>query len=125
MHLDAITANPDSEIPRRHLGAFVLNLDQMVERLAEDHARARRLAEALAEIPGIEIDLELTQTNMVWFSVEQINIAANEFVKHLSERGVLSFAFPDRRIRLVTHKDISDTDIDITIKEIRALCKEG
>ena len=49
--------------------ACLYALDHHVERLAEDHANARRLAEGLAEIPGIELDPATVETNIVWFDV--------------------------------------------------------
>jgi threonine aldolase len=96
------------------------NLNHIVDRLSEDHKRARRLAEALAEIPGIEINLGSIQTNIVWFNVKNFNLAADEFVSHLSERGESCFARTDERIRIVTHTEISGTYINIAT---RYLCK--
>lgn len=98
--------------------AGIVALNEMVERLAEDHARARRLAEALTEAPGIELNLDLVQTNMVWFGVKPLGLNAYEFVELLGVRGVLSSAYAEGRVRLVTHKDISDADIDTAIRVI-------
>jgi threonine aldolase len=90
--------------------------DGMVERMAEDHANARRFAEGLAAFPFIDVDLSRVQTNFVMFRVLgpeadwQARRAA--FVKALWERGVLTFAHVGEMIRAVTHYGLTADDID-------------
>ncbi len=88
--------------------AGLVALDSMIERLAEDHARARRLAEAIAGMPGFSVDLQTVQTNMVYVQTEQ---PARRVVQQLETLGVLCLDVFPHTIRLVTHKDVGDEDI--------------
>jgi threonine aldolase len=87
-------------------------LDHMVDRLAEDHANARTLAEGLAELPGVAIDLDRVQTNIVRFTVT--SMPAPEFARACRERGVLGGA-SWRGIRFVTHYGIEVADVQRTL----------
>lgn len=78
------------------------------ERLADDHRRARRLAEGLAALPGVEIDLTRVQTNMVYVGIDDAATVAADWAEH----GVLSNALGARSIRLVTHRDLGDDEIE-------------
>lgn len=78
-----------------------------VARLADDHRRARTLAEALGGAPGLTIDLGRVQTNMVYVEVAD----AHAFVAALAHRGVWANAMGPRAVRLVTHVDLSDADV--------------
>ena len=102
--------------------AGVYALDHHVERLAEDHARARRLAEGLAAA-GLAIDLEAVETNFVQLDVEPFGITKWDALARLNEHGVgLSATVHPTRLRAVTHLDVSDDDIDRAIDLIpRAL----
>ncbi|MCS7300291.1 MAG: aminotransferase class I/II-fold pyridoxal phosphate-dependent enzyme [Fimbriimonadales bacterium] len=93
--------------------ACLVALDTMIDRLADDHARARRLAEALAELPGFSVNLQTVQTNMVYVQTER---PAIEIERALAAQGVLCIALDPHRLRLVTHKDIDDRAIDYTIE---------
>jgi threonine aldolase len=101
----------------------------MIDRLAEDHANARRLAEALSQMPGIvspggiaqptpgPLDPERVRTNFVLFRVERDR---SEFLTTLRARGVLMIDFPHGQVRAVTHHDVSSADIETTIEATRA-----
>lgn len=95
----------------RQVGIFaaagLYALDHNVERLAEDHANARRIAERLAQSPRIELDLTTVQTNILVFNLSSDAPDAPTVVKRAGERGVLVFAFGPRTIRAVTHLDVS------------------
>jgi threonine aldolase len=82
-------------------------LDHHVERLAEDHARARRLAEGLAAMPGVEIDPATVETNILVFAVPD----APAFCAALREDDVIMIALDGRRVRAVTHLDVDDDGI--------------
>ncbi len=101
--------------------AAIYALDHNVERLADDHAAARRLAEALAELPGIRLDPESVETNIVIFEVEPRLGSADEFARRLNERGVWLFATAPTKIRAVTHMDVSAEQIDRAIAVFREL----
>ena len=92
--------------------------DGMIDRMAEDHANARRLAEGLAMLPFISVDLGRVRTNFVMFQVaptsaaEHPLAARSRYVEALDALGVRTFAHVDGQIRAVTHVDISAADID-------------
>ena len=89
-------------------------LDRMVDRLAEDHANARTLAEGLAELPGLRCDLTRVQTNLVYFDVESMPV--ERFVDECARRGVLSEASGRRSVRFVTHYGIDSEDIQSALR---------
>ena len=95
------------------LGAACLYaLDHNVERLAEDHANARRIAERLAASPRIILDLALVQTNIIVFRLADDAPDAPTLVARARERGVLIFGIGSRVIRVVTHLDVSRKQCD-------------
>ena len=102
--------------------AGVYALEHNVERLADDHARARRLAEGLAAA-GVAIDLDAVETNFVQVDVEPYGVTKWDALARLKEHGVgLSATVHPTRLRAVTHLDVSDDDIDRAIDLIpRAL----
>jgi threonine aldolase len=92
--------------------AGVYALDHHVERLADDHARARRLAEGLAAA-GVAIDLDAVETNFVQIDVEPYGLTKWEALERLKEHGVgMSATVHPTRLRAVTHLDVSDDDIE-------------
>jgi threonine aldolase len=93
--------------------AGLVALDTMVDRLAEDHANARTLAEGLAELPGIECDLSRVQTNLVFFGVTSMPVDA--FVDECAKRGVLSET-SGKRVRFVTHFGIDSEDVQTALR---------
>ncbi len=96
--------------------AGVVALETMIDRLAEDHRRARRLADGLAEIPGIELDPGSPHTNMVFLALgEDVPLDASQFAQKLKADGVLVGVVGSRRFRLVTHYWIDDAAVDRAI----------
>jgi threonine aldolase len=98
--------------------AGLVALEESPKLLHQDHANARRLAEGLAGIAGIHIDPEMVLTNIVLFDVSETGISANEICSRLKERGVLASGFGSS-IRMVTHYDVSSSDIETALTEIR------
>lgn len=97
--------------------AGIVALETMVERLAEDHARARRLAQGLSSIPGLILDAGTPHTNMVYLSLDEtIPLSAEQVVERLAERGVKVGAVGPRQFRLVTHYWIDDEAVDDAIE---------
>jgi threonine aldolase len=94
--------------------AGIVAIETMIDRLAEDHHRAKRLAEAIVKLPGISVDLASVQTNMVYFGVQN----ATDFASQLKEHGVLCNPLANDSIRLVTHYEITDDDITNAINVI-------
>ncbi len=90
--------------------ACLYALDHHRERLAVDHAHARRLAEGLAELPGITIRPETVETNILWFEVRPLT--AGRFAELCEQRGVRVLAAGPHRVRCVTHLDVGREDIE-------------
>ena len=103
--------------------AAMVALDEMVERLADDHANARRLAEGLANIPGILIDPARIHTNIVIFEVADGDQV--EFIRRLGERGVLASHIHGAKLRMVTHYGIEQQDIDDALNAVESVAMEA
>jgi threonine aldolase len=102
--------------------AGVYALEHNVDRLAEDHARARRLAEGLHDA-GVPVQLEQVETNFVQVDVGPLGLGPEEALKRLAQQGVgLSMTVHPTTLRAVTHLDVDDNDVDRAIELIpRAL----
>ena len=92
--------------------AGIVALEQMVDRLGEDHVNARRLAEGMADIPGISLDPGRVQTNIVYFDLEEGAPDVTEFCGRLADQGVKMGPAGERRIRAVTHYGIEADHIE-------------
>ncbi len=97
--------------------AGILAIQKMVSRLAQDHANARRLAYGLANLPSIIIQPEAIQTNIVNFDTPS-KITADGFVQQMSTRGVKFSSRGGQRVRAVTHRMISEADVDGALEQI-------
>lgn len=93
--------------------AGIVALDKMVDRLAEDHANARLLAEGLAELKGIDFNLDDVDTNIV--IVKPTGMSVQELGQQLKKQGVLTVVMQPDRIRFTTNKEVSRMDIEKTI----------
>jgi threonine aldolase len=100
--------------------AGLVALEETPKRLHEDHENARRLAEGLAELPGMKIDPETVVTNIVIVDVSETGKAADAICAQLRERGVLAIGFGSS-IRMVTHYDVSRADIETALRETRSV----
>ncbi|MFQ5895780.1 MAG: threonine aldolase family protein [Nitrospinota bacterium] len=87
-------------------------LEHNVERLAEDHANARRLAERLAPVPGLRLVYDTTLTNIVFLDVSRTASSAEELAARLAARGVLFSVYGRTWLRAVTHLDVSAEDVE-------------
>jgi threonine aldolase len=94
--------------------AAILALENRA-RLVEDHARAKRLANAVAAMPGVRLDPAEVETNIVIFDVAD----APSFIARLKDRGVLAAGISRTAVRFVTHLDVDDEGIDRAIEAIR------
>lgn len=99
--------------------AGLLALDSMRDRLPDDHARARRLAEGLAAVEGLTVDLERVQTNIV--HVATAKGRALEWVAALGAQGVAIIEMDASTLRFVTHHDVGDVDIDRAVAAAKAI----
>ncbi|MCX6029130.1 MAG: low-specificity L-threonine aldolase [Chloroflexi bacterium] len=101
--------------------AGIVALEQMVDRLAEDHANARTLAAGLAELPGIQVDDVPVRTNILYFRFSRPDMTAGELVARLAERGVRMLALGPGRIRAVTNYHVTAGDIETALATFRAV----
>lgn len=100
--------------------AGIVALEQMVDRLAEDHAHARRLAEGLARLPAIAIDADAVQTNIVIFTVSRAGGVAELLAGGLARKVKIHQIGP-HAIRCVTHKDVDAEDVDRALDAFREI----
>lgn len=103
--------------------AGLVALEQMRERLAEDHHHARLLAERMVETGRVRVDLDSVRTNIV--IAELVGTTASEFVTALEARAVRAVAFGPSRVRLVTHYGVSREEVDTALDAIRAVLDRG
>jgi threonine aldolase len=99
--------------------AGLLALEDGFARLAEDHARCSRLARALAELDGIEVQLEPVETNILIFRVARMPAA--DFVTGMEAHGVWALAAGPDLVRVVTHRDVDDEDVAAAVAAARAV----
>jgi threonine aldolase len=97
-------------------------LDHHVERLADDHAQARRLADGLAAVRGIQVLTPAPETNMVYFDPSATGLSHQAFLEQLAAHGV-RMGQVRGAIRAVTHLDIDTSDIDAAIEAVRAIAE--
>jgi threonine aldolase len=101
--------------------AGLVALEHMEDRLREDHEHARLLAQGLAGLPGIQIDLRRIQTNIVIFRLERNDLDSPGLVLKLGEQGIKCLSVGPDRIRMVTHKDVDRAGIVRTLAVMRSL----
>jgi threonine aldolase len=99
-------------------------LDHHLDRLVEDHANARRLAEGLAEIPGIAVTTTQPETNMVFFTLGETGLSNADFLALMLEAGI-RMGEVRGQIRAVTHLDVSAEDIELAIREAARIVKSA
>jgi len=98
----------------------LISLTKMIDRLKEDHLRARRLAEAIYDLPGITLNPVEVETNIIVFYFNHPNITIPELLNKLKEKGILALGVFGG-VRLVTHKDVDDEDVERAIKAFREI----
>jgi len=100
--------------------AGIVALTEMIDRLKEDHERAKKLALAISELPGIELNPENIHTNIVIFGFNHPRLSIPAFLDELKKREILAL---DTRggIRFITHKDITDEDLEKALDAFRQL----
>ena len=103
--------------------AGLLALEEGPKRLQQDHDNAQVLAQRLARIPDIAFDPAKVQTNIVIFSVKPGGLTSSEFLARVAARGVLGVPVDPDRVRMVTHLDVSRSDIEAAADIIAAAFK--
>jgi threonine aldolase len=94
-----------------------------VDRLADDHANAQRLAQGLAGIHPDAVDLDAVETNMVYVDLRPTGMTGPQVMDALRKEGVITLALPDHSMRLVTHRDVSSEDVETSLKAFRKVLK--
>ncbi len=82
----------------------IVALESMIDRLAEDHANAKLLAQGLADVPGLQVDVEKVETNMVYVDHSATGLPTDDVLARLKSAGVLASGSPPNRVRFVTHR---------------------
>src|SRR5437667_4261848 len=101
--------------------AGLIALEKGWKRLWMDHENAERLARGLAAIPGITLNVDKVQTNIVIFSVEGSGWSSSDFLQTLAKRSVLAVPVDNERVRMVTHLDVDRNDVEkaaATVQEV-------
>jgi threonine aldolase len=103
--------------------AGIISLNEIAERLGEDHARAQQLAQGLARIPGIIVQPEMVKTNMVFFGLsDDVPLSTREIIEALREKANIWLgALGARRFRAVTHYWIGDEEVALFLKTMAAI----
>ncbi|MCU0289824.1 MAG: aminotransferase class I/II-fold pyridoxal phosphate-dependent enzyme [Acidobacteria bacterium] len=121
----------EARIVRKYLGggmrqagviaaAGIVALEKMTERLKDDHRRAKTLAEKISDLAGLQINPGEVETNMLMITLTTMN--AETFLNKLAAHDVLALPFTAKSVRMVTHKDIDDSDIERAVRAIREIC---
>jgi threonine aldolase len=93
----------------------IIAIEKMVDRLKDDHANAKILAQGLAKIEGISIDPSHVQTNILLYDVTGLGISSEEWIAKMKELGVKAGPVDSARVRMVTHRGIEKEDIEYTL----------
>ncbi|MCJ7486344.1 MAG: aminotransferase class I/II-fold pyridoxal phosphate-dependent enzyme [Candidatus Aminicenantes bacterium] len=98
----------------------IIALTEMVDRLKDDHARAKKLARGIAGLPGVKLAPESVETDILIFGFEHPTITVPAMLGKMKEKGILALAVSGG-IRMVTHKDVGDEDVDRAVKAFREI----
>ncbi|MBN2356270.1 low-specificity L-threonine aldolase [candidate division KSB1 bacterium] len=99
-------------------------IEHHLARLAEDHARAQKLAQCLSSHPKVRVDMQATQTNIVIADFHETGLKAPDIVVTMKEHGLYCIAFSPTKLRMVTHLDLKDEDIDRAVQIIDKVLQE-
>ena len=98
----------------------IIALTEMRGRLKDDHVRAQQLAQGIHGLPGISISPEAVQTNIIIFGFDHPAITVSALLEKMKDHGILALAVSGG-IRMVTHKDVGDEDIDRAVKAFKEI----
>lgn len=103
--------------------AGLIALEKMSKRLHIDHENAKYMAKCLGSIPGIKLNHEDVQINMVFFDMKETGISPDKLVKELFEKGIKINGIEGGLMRFVTNNDVAKEDIDYTIQCMKEIMK--
>ncbi|MEN6560644.1 MAG: GntG family PLP-dependent aldolase [Acidobacteriota bacterium] len=98
----------------------IIALTEMVDRLADDHARAKRLAAGISGLPGVRLDPGTVETDIVIFGFYHPKLSVEAMLAKMKDKGILALSVAGG-IRLVTHKDVGDEDVDRAIRVFKEI----
>ena len=101
----------------------IVALTEMIDRLAEDHSNARKLAEGLDDMPGLSIDPAMIKTNIVYFETTREDLFEDELVRRLDKEGIKIAAMGPRLLRAVTYYQITGEDIEFALHAFSKILK--
>jgi len=101
--------------------AGIVALTDMVDRLVDDHANARRMAEGIVDLGLFDVDLDTVQTNMINADGSRLGWDAARMVQELKSVGILVNGRPPSRVRIVTHWEITSDDVDTVLERLATL----
>jgi threonine aldolase len=99
--------------------AGIVALEQMIDRLQDDHDNAQILAQGIAQIPGLSLDPQTVKTNIVFFDLVSRRITTEQFVQALHDAGVWVLALGPGRVRVVTHYGIEKAHVEEALQVMR------
>uniref|UniRef100_A0A7C4XA63 Low-specificity L-threonine aldolase n=1 Tax=candidate division WOR-3 bacterium TaxID=2052148 RepID=A0A7C4XA63_UNCW3 len=100
--------------------AGLIAIEEMIERLKEDHENARLLAEGISRIPKLSIDLERVRTNIIYFDVIDEKITSEILLPRMDSNGIKFLSTAPNRFRMVTHYGITREDVEIVIEVLKS-----
>ena len=107
-----------------HLAAAgIIALNDLTDRLKEDHSNAQKLAQGLASLKRIVLKPELIKTNIIFFSLEHSNIKPETFLENLEAQGIKILMIHEGVFRIVLHREISETQVELVIKAMKEITK--
>lgn len=98
--------------------AGLVSLTEMIDRLEDDHFRAKKLAQEISRLPGVVLNPDLIETDIIIFNLDRSDITIPQFLDKLRKLGVLALA-TQGGVRFVTHKDVDDSDVDHAIEAMK------
>ena len=105
--------------------AGIFALKNMVERLQDDHNNAQTIAHNLSQIKNIKIDLEKIKTNIIFFSLDEINLSDEQFISELLNYNIKIDAKGNRKFRIATHAGLDSNDINKVSEIIQLILNKG
>lgn len=102
-------------------GGMIYAIENHIERLADDHRRARQFATEISKIPSLTIDLDAVETNLVFFTVDPSLMTAMELQNRLAVQGVKLYSISGNRLRACFHLDVDDSDVTQAVSAVRQI----
>jgi threonine aldolase len=102
----------------------ILALTTMVDRLEDDHRRAKELAKGISKVEGLQVNVEHVETNIVLVGTADLGLTSEQVVAMLQKKEVMANTFGKYTIRLTTHREVSDQDITDTIYAFQRISEE-